>query len=161
MVFLWYHCISLKRLFKIYHTVDYTALYEATPGCTPLYLALLGSTLSLNGFKRIWFKWFKLLKCSIAMSWTGLEAVFLCGANKYIKTGIFFCLFLFHIFIGPRSLDRSDLWVELSVTEWVSEWVSERRCWNFTDVTPADEDTNSILTDKVNRTIQGNVAKQL
>ena len=43
----------------------------------------------------------------------------------------------------------------------VSKWVSERRCWNFTDVTPADEDTNSILTDKVNRTIQGNVAKQL
>ena len=35
------------------------------------------------------------------------------------------------------------------------------RLWNFTDVTPADEDTNSILTDKVNRTIQGNVAKQL
>ena len=33
--------------------------------------------------------------------------------------------------------------------------------WNFTDLTPADEDTNSILTDKVNRTIQGNVAKQL
>ena len=39
--------------------------------------------------------------------------------------------------------------------------LSERGCWNFTDVTAADEDTNSILTDKVNRTIQGNVAKQL
>ena len=32
---------------------------------------------------------------------------------------------------------------------------------NLTDVTQADEDTNSILTDKVNRTIQGNVAMQL
>ena len=32
---------------------------------------------------------------------------------------------------------------------------------NLTDVTLADEDTNSILTDKVNRTIQGNVAMQL
>ena len=39
--------------------------------------------------------------------------------------------------------------------------LSQRRFVNFTDVTPADEDTNSILTDKVNRTIQGNVAKQL
>ena len=28
-------------------------------------------------------------------------------------------------------------------------------------MTPADEDTNSILTDKVNRTIQGNVALQV
>ena len=39
--------------------------------------------------------------------------------------------------------------------------VSKRRCGNLTDVTQADEDTNSILTDKVNRTIQGNVAMQL
>ena len=31
--------------------------------------------------------------------------------------------------------------------------------WNLTDVSLADEDTNSILTDKVNRTIQGNVTK--
>ena len=29
------------------------------------------------------------------------------------------------------------------------------------DVTLGDEDTNSILTDKVNRTIQGNVAMQV
>ena len=32
---------------------------------------------------------------------------------------------------------------------------------NLTDVTLADKETNLILTDKVNRTIQGNVAKQL
>ena len=29
---------------------------------------------------------------------------------------------------------------------------------DFTDVTLADEDTNSILTDNANRAIQGNVA---
>ena len=39
--------------------------------------------------------------------------------------------------------------------------LSKRRFVNFTDVTLADEDINSILTDKVNRTIEGNVAKQL
>ena len=48
----------------------------------------------------------------------------------------------------------------LVLCEWVSEWLRDD-VWNFTDVTPADEDTNSILTDKVNRTIQCNVAKQL
>ena len=31
----------------------------------------------------------------------------------------------------------------------------------LTDVTQTDEDTNSILTDKVNRTIHGNVAMQV
>ena len=38
---------------------------------------------------------------------------------------------------------------------------SKRGLWNLTDVTLADEDTNSILTDKAKRTIQGNVAMQL
>ena len=33
--------------------------------------------------------------------------------------------------------------------------------WNLTDVTLADEDTNSILTDNANRAIQGNVAMQI
>ena len=32
---------------------------------------------------------------------------------------------------------------------------------NLTDVTLADEDTNSILTDNANRAIQGNVAMQV
>ena len=32
---------------------------------------------------------------------------------------------------------------------------------NLTDVTLADEDTNSILTDNANRAIQGNVAMQI
>ena len=35
--------------------------------------------------------------------------------------------------------------------------VSNRLCVNLTDVTLADEDTNSILTDNTNRAIQGNV----
>ena len=39
---------------------------------------------------------------------------------------------------------------------------SIRDAWfNLTDVTLADEDTNSILADNVNREIQGNVAMQI
>ena len=44
----------------------------------------------------------------------------------------------------------SDLWVRLSLTEGSS--------LNLTDVTLADGDTKSILTDNANRAIQGNVA---
>ena len=47
----------------------------------------------------------------------------------------------------------SDLWVRLSLTE--------GGCVDLTDVTLADEDTKSILTDKANRAIQGNVAMQV
>ena len=36
-----------------------------------------------------------------------------------------------------------------------------RRFADLTDVTLADEDTNSILTDYVNRSIQGNEAMQV
>ena len=39
--------------------------------------------------------------------------------------------------------------------------LSERPFWNLTDVTLADEDTNSILTDNANSAIQGNVAMQI
>ena len=39
--------------------------------------------------------------------------------------------------------------------------VSNRGFANFTELTLADEDTNSILTDNANRAIQGNVAMQL
>ena len=60
------------------------------------------------------------------------------------------------VFIGPRC-PWSDLWVRLSLSI-----VSETPSANLTDVTLADEDTNSILTDdKNNRTIQGNVAMQI
>ena len=38
--------------------------------------------------------------------------------------------------------------------------VRPRPCADLTDVTLADEDTNSILTDNANRAIQGNVAMQ-
>ena len=42
----------------------------------------------------------------------------------------------------------------------LSNWV--RDLWlHLTDVTLADEDTNSILTDNANRAIQGNVAMQV
>ena len=49
----------------------------------------------------------------------------------------------------------SDVWVLASVIT-LSYLVAD-----LTDVTLADEDTNSILTDKVNKTIQGNVAMQV
>ena len=39
--------------------------------------------------------------------------------------------------------------------------VSKLRCVNLTDVTLADEDTDSILTDNTNRANQGNVAMQV
>ena len=57
------------------------------------------------------------------------------------------------IFIGPRS--PGPIYVS------GCNWVTELGLWNLTDVTLADEDTNSILTDKVNRTIQCNVAMQV
>ena len=57
------------------------------------------------------------------------------------------------VFIGPRC-PWSDLWIRLSLT-------NSHTFWNLTDVTLADEDTNSILTDNANRSIQGNVAMQL
>ena len=47
----------------------------------------------------------------------------------------------------------SDLWVRFSLTEPL--------CADLTDVTLADEDTNSILTDNANRAFQGNVAVQV
>ena len=39
--------------------------------------------------------------------------------------------------------------------------VSPRLCADLTDVTLADEDSNSIPTDDVNRAILGNVAMQV
>ena len=47
----------------------------------------------------------------------------------------------------------SDLCVRVSL--------SETPCWDLTDVTLADEDTYSILTNSANRAIQGNVTRQL
>ena len=47
----------------------------------------------------------------------------------------------------------SDLWVRFSLTK--------RGCADLTDVTLADEDTNSMLNDNANRAIQGIVAMQV
>ena len=51
----------------------------------------------------------------------------------------------------------SDLWVRLSLTN----KLTLRGFADLTDVTLADEDTNSILTDNANRAIHGNVAMQV
>ena len=48
---------------------------------------------------------------------------------------------------------ESDLWVRLSETE--------TPCVDLTDVTLADEDTNSILADNAKGAIQGNAAMQV
>ena len=42
----------------------------------------------------------------------------------------------------------------------VSKWVTEGGCADLTDMTLADEDTNSIPTDNGNKAIQGNVAME-
>ena len=57
------------------------------------------------------------------------------------------------IFIGPRS--PGPIYVSGSLS------LSETPSVNLTDVTLADKETNLILTDKVNRVIQGNVAIQV
>ena len=46
----------------------------------------------------------------------------------------------------------SDLWVRMSLSD---------VCADLTDVTLADEDTNSILADNAKRVIQGNEAMQV
>ena len=50
----------------------------------------------------------------------------------------------------------SDLWVRMSVRHSLRDV-----CVDLTDVTLADEHTNSILTNKANKAIQGNVAMQV
>ena len=51
------------------------------------------------------------------------------------------------IFIGPRCP-----WGP--IYGWICPWVSETPCWNLTDVTLADQATNSIPNDKGNRAMQ-------
>ena len=64
---------------------------------------------------------------------------------------------IFNCFYRTQVSLVSDLWVRMSV----SEWVSKRHFAHFTDVTLADEDTNSMLTDNAKRVIQGNEAMQV
>ena len=67
-------------------------------------------------------------------------------------------LFRFHSFvdilIGPRYTWGPICGSQVSLTE------SLYLCLYLTDVTLADEDTNTILIDDTNRAIQGNVAMQ-
>ena len=51
--------------------------------------------------------------------------------------------------------------VNLGSDSWVRMSVRHRRCADLTDVTLADEDTNSILADNAKRAIQGNEAMQV
>ena len=57
------------------------------------------------------------------------------------------------VFYRTQVILGSDLWVPVSLTE--------RGCADIPDVTLADDDTNSILTDSANRAIQGNVAMHM
>ena len=50
----------------------------------------------------------------------------------------------------------SDLWVLMSVSQSVQDYFED-----LTDVTLADEDSNSTPSDDVNRAILGNVAMQV
>ena len=57
------------------------------------------------------------------------------------------------IFIRPRYTQVRSMGPSLSNSVYL--------CANLTDVTLADEDTNSILTNNANRAIKGNVAMQV
>ena len=65
---------------------------------------------------------------------------------------IFF--FSLHIFIGPRCP-----WGPIYGSWCIS--IHTRLCWDLTDVTLADEDSNLIPTDDVHRAILSNVAMQV
>ena len=50
----------------------------------------------------------------------------------------------------------TDLWVWTSVSDYIQDYFAD-----LTDVTLADEDSNSIPIDDVNRAILGNLAMQV
>ena len=85
--------------------------------------------------------------------------VFLCFLVKDI---FLWCVFLVSNFYRTQvSLVRSmGLVVSNWLTDWLTDWLSIP-CWDLTDVTLADEDTNSIIIDNANRTFQRNVAMQV
>ena len=68
-----------------------------------------------------------------------------------------FLLLNFRYFYRTQVILGSDLWVRVSLTH----SLSPRGFADLTEVTLADEDTNSIPTDNVKRVIQGNVAMQV
>ena len=61
----------------------------------------------------------------------------------------------FKFLLDPRIPGVWSLGLDVfpSLTHWTF--------WDLTDVTLADEDINSIVTDNANRAIQGNIAMQL
>ena len=59
------------------------------------------------------------------------------------------------------SFYRTQVSLVRSLCPDVRHSLTERPFVDLTDVTLADEDTNSILTDNANRAIQGNVAMQV
>ena len=82
----------------------------------------------------------------------GMEASRCRGKRETLGEGKY--EYMLVIFIGPRC-PWSDLCVRMSGC--LS--VSPPPLWNLTELTLADEDTNSILTDNDNRAIQGNVTQ--
>ena len=60
------------------------------------------------------------------------------------------------VFLSDQVSLGSNLWVRLSLTNRLQDL-----CADLTDVTLADEDASSILTDNANRAFQGNVAMQV
>ena len=80
-------------------------------------------------------------------------------------------IIVIHICIAKLSVAQIKSWVALSsflsdpgkpgvrtLGPDVRQSLRPTPFWDLTDVTLADEDTNSILTDNANRAIQGNVA---
>ena len=65
-----------------------------------------------------------------------------------------------HIHKKYKTDYRTQVSLVRSMGSSLSE-VSEPLCADLTDVTLADEDTNPVLTDDANRTIQSNVAMQV
>ena len=78
-----------------------------------------------------------------------------CIINVWITNSFGLFRLPYTIFIGPRCPWGPIYgFASLKQTNWAT-------CANLTDVTLADDDTNSILTDNANRTFQGNVAMQV
>ena len=77
--------------------------------------------------------------------------IFLCFERKLdLISSWTFCFYRTQVSLG------SGLWVPVSLSPSLQDL-----CENLTDVTLADDDTNSILTDNVNRAIEGNEAMQV
>ena len=81
----------------------------------------------------------------------------LIGAYKRQKVGVLTEETLILNFYRTQVSLGSDLWVLISLTH----SLTTRLCADLTDVTLADEESNPIPTNDVNRAILGNVAMQV